>query len=309
MQQIQGVFPVVSTPFDQDGALSIEELDTLIAYCARAGAHGVVYPAIASEFATLDAGERRTASQAALSAAHRENLPAVIGVSSNTPEESRELSQIARDSGAAAVMLMVPRSAGQQPHEVARFITEATGGLGDLDIVLQNAPPPLGSCLSTDSLAETLHRTPWVRYIKEENVPCGQRMTRLMSALGDKLGGVFGGAGGRFVLDEYARGACGTMPSCEMVEVHRTLWDLAQEDHRAEARDVFRVMLPLLDMAAVFRQSVVIEVLLQRGLLASARIRDENPVLDQADRREIKINLEKILPLIEDFYARREIEA
>jgi 4-hydroxy-tetrahydrodipicolinate synthase len=126
-----------------------------------------------------------------------------------------------------------------------------------------------------------------VHYVKEENVPCGQRITRLIDDAPPHLRGVMGGAGGRFVLDEYARGACGSMPSCELVEAHVAIWDAVGAGHGRQARDLFTRILPLLSLASVFRQSVVKYVLHRRGLIGSPHIRDSNPALDRYDRQEI----------------------
>lgn len=300
MAHIAGVFPVVSTPFAADGGLLLDDLDRLTRYCAAAGAHGVVYPAIASEFATLTAAERQSATERVLAVSSEVGLQAIIGISASEPEQSRALAELARDNGAAATMLMVPRIVGQSAHKVATFIERATRDLGNIEIVLQNAPPPLGSSLPTDVLAAALRETPWVGYIKEEITPCGQRMTRLIASLGSQLKGILGGAGGRFVLDEYARGACGTMPSCELVELHRLIWDHVQGGRLESARSVFKTILPILDMAAVFRQSVVKEVLLRRNLITSGTIRDDNPALDAQDRKEIELLLAAVLPLLPD---------
>jgi hypothetical protein len=59
---------VLSTPFHADGGCDPAGLGQLISYARRAGAHGAVYPAIASEFATLDEAERRMMVDVALSA-------------------------------------------------------------------------------------------------------------------------------------------------------------------------------------------------------------------------------------------------
>ena len=53
-------------------------------------------------------------------------------------------------------------------------------------------------------------------------------------------------------------------------------------------------------MAAVFRQSVVKEVLLRRNLITSGTIRDDNTALDAQDRKEIELLLAAVLPLLPD---------
>lgn len=96
-----------------------------------------------------------------------------------------------------------------------------------------------------------------------------------------------GGAGGRFVVEEYLRGACGSMPSCELVESHVAIWDLFQAGDISGARVILSRLMPLLNIGSVFRQSSVKRVLAKRGLIESAYFRDNNPTLDALDCREI----------------------
>ena len=283
---LRGVFPVLSSPFHSDGSCDPVGLGRLIAYAKRAGAHGSVYPAIASEFATLDEAERRMMVDTALSACRAEGLPLVVGISSDSPTRSRILAEQAVAGGAAAVMLMVPRRASGSSRDLAAFVREAMEGL-PCPIVLQNAPPPLGSALSVPDVLAAVEALPSVQYVKEENVPCGQRITQLLDGTSPHLLGVMGGAGGRFVLDEYARGACGSMPSCELVEAHVAIWDAVTAGRSRDARDLFTRILPLLSLASVFRQSAVKHVLHRRGLIASTRFRDTNPALDHYDVQEL----------------------
>jgi len=283
---LRGVFPVLSSPFHFDGSCDPAGLGRLIAYAKRAGAHGSVYPAIASEFATLDEAERRMMVGAALSACRAEGLPLVVGISSDSPARSRSFAEQAVAGGAVAVMLMVPRRASGSSQDLAAFVRQAMAGL-PCPVVLQNAPPPLGSALSAPDVLAAVDALPSVQYVKEENIPCGQRMTQLLDGTPPRLLGVMGGAGGRFVLDEYARGACGSMPSCELVEAHVAIWDAVTAGHSRKARDLFTRILPLLSLASVFRQSAVKHVLHRRGLIASSRYRDTNPALDHYDVQEL----------------------
>lgn len=294
---LRGVFPVLSTPFHADGSCDPLGLERLIRYAHRAGAHGAVYPAIASEFATLDAGERRSMVDVALAACAKAGLPLVVGVSSDSTERSHALAEQAALGGAAAVMLMVPRTASTSAEALTAFVREALSGIA-IPIVVQNAPPPLGSALPVADVLAAVSALPSIRFVKEENVPCGQRITQLLEGAPPHLEGVMGGAGGRFVLDEYARGACGSMPSCELVEAHVAIWDTVQAGRIREARQLFTRILPLLSLASVFRQAVVKEVLLRRGLIGSARFRDTNPTLDAYDLAEIEALVEDLRDLM-----------
>jgi len=129
-------------------------------------------------------------------------------------------------------------------------------------------------------------RIPAIRYVKEEVVPCGQRISALLAGV-PGLAGVFGGAGGRFVLDELARGAAGSMPACEAPELHAAIYRAFAGGRRDEARRLFGALLPLLNLGSAYRTPVTKRILYKRGMIADPRHRDVNPALDAHDLAEL----------------------
>jgi len=281
---LAGVFPIVSSPFDASGTLDPDALDALCTFIAGSGVDGAVYPAIASEFATLTRDER-SFGVARVARALRGRIAFVVGIADETAALSAEHARQAAELGADAVMLMAPRSAGTSVESVVAFCTAALGDVA-LPVILQNAPPPLGSSLDIATLRAVCARIPAIRYIKEEVVPCGQRISALRAGI-PGLSGIFGGAGGRFVMDELARGAAGSMPACEIPEMHVALFRAVAEGRADEARTLFDRMLPLLNMGGVYRTPITKHILVQRGVIPHARHRDANPVLDGFDQREL----------------------
>jgi len=281
---LSGVFPIVTTPFTADNAVDHAALVRVVDHIAKGGAHGAVYPAIASEFATLAPQERHDAVATAAKAA-KGKLAFVVGISDETPERSAAHARQAAELGADAVMLMAPRSAGDKADSVEAFFRAALGGVA-LPVIMQNAPPPLGSSLSIDTVREICHRLPAIAYVKEEVVPCGQRISALIEGV-PGLAGVFGGAGGRFVLDELARGAAGSMPACEVPELHVALFNAVLAGRQEEARRCFRALLPLLNLGSAYRTPITKHILVKRGVIGHPRHRDGNPTLDPHDVAEL----------------------
>ena len=109
-----------------------------------------------------------------------------------------------------------------------------------------------------------------MRFVKEETEFSSAMMTRTIEAAGPALEGVMGGKAGRHLLDEYARGACGTMPACEISDVHVALWDALEAGERARAREIYRILLPLLMFETGYGTAVYKEVLRRRGVIGSA---------------------------------------
>lgn len=284
---LNGIFPVLSTPFTAGGEVDPKGLNRLVLQCVIAGADGVVYPGIASEFATLQDDERRKMVDVVLETTAKLAIPAVIGISADEASKSGAYARQATQGGAAAVMIMAPRSSGDVAESITSFLAVALEDIGETPIILQNAPPPLGSSLPVPVVLGILKLDPRIRYVKEENMPCGHRMSALLKDAPPTLLGVMGGAGGRFVLDEYLRGACASMPSCELVEAHVQIWSLFRSGNIEAARKMLWRVLPLLNMGGVFRQSVVKHVLLRRSFIQSDHFRDSNPPLDETDRQEL----------------------
>ena len=165
-------------------------------------------------------------------------------------------------------------------------------------IVLQNAPPPAGCGLDPARSLAIVDAVEGIEYVKEETLPCGQRISKLLAARHPRLRGVFGGAGGRYITDELARGACGTMPACELSDLHVTLFRAHRAGDTAEVRRLFDRMLPLLNFQAVFRMAMTKEVLRRRGTIATTHVRAAGPALDAFDVRELDAILAGLADLV-----------
>ena len=97
-----------------------------------------------------------------------------------------------------------------------------------------------------------------------------------------------GGMAGRFLMDEHRRGACGTMPACEVTDVHVALWNALEAGEEQRARSIYNRLLPLLNFEWLYGASVYKEVLRRRGVISSARLRGPGlHALDTFDHREL----------------------
>jgi 4-hydroxy-tetrahydrodipicolinate synthase len=256
----------------------------------------VVFPGVASEFDFLSADERNTALEAVIDVVGG-RLPVVVGASAASAEQAAALACDGESRGAAAAMVMAPAAVGREVLPLIRFFRAVADRI-EIPIVMQNAPPPVGAGLPIEVMLEVAASISAIRYIKEETLPCGQRITRLLDAAPVSIEGVMGGAGGRYIVDELNRGACGTMPASELTEVHATIVRAHGAGDAAKARALFNRILPLLNFQAVFRMRMTKAVLRARRLFASELVRAPGPELDAQDRRELATMLGDVADLL-----------
>jgi dihydrodipicolinate synthase/N-acetylneuraminate lyase len=127
--------------------------------------------------------------------------------------------------------------------------------------------------MSARLMAELVRSLPSVRYVKGETDASGPVMSAVIEAAGPRLLEVIGGKAGRHLLDEYRRGVCGTMPACEVVDVHAALWRALEAGDMRKAGNVYRRLLPLLTFEMAYGPAVRKEVLRRRGVIRSAAFR------------------------------------
>jgi dihydrodipicolinate synthase/N-acetylneuraminate lyase len=298
MGTLSGVLPILPTIFSPAGAIDEGGTRRVVEYIIASGAHGIVFPGLASEYETLSRVERLHMTRL-IGEWIGKRVPFIVGASAAATDDAVAFAAAGAEAGAMAAMVLTPKAFADDPAAMSDFYRAVHRSSG-IDIMLQNAPAPMGIGLPLEKVAELARAVEGIRYVKEEAPPSGQRITRLTELAGDSLLAVFGGAGARYVIDELTRGAKGTMPACEISELHVEMFDRFRHRDEAGARDLFERTLPLLNMQAVFRWRLTKAVLERRGLINSTFVRAPGPELDRYDRLELDallVRLADLLPL------------
>jgi 4-hydroxy-tetrahydrodipicolinate synthase len=279
--RFRGIFAIPVTPFGPDGAVDHAALADVVEFSIAAGAAGLVMPVNVSEFFTLDDVERREVVVTTVRAGAG-RVPVVAGVAAPSVAQAARLAEQAGEAGAAAVIAMPPyvkRAGWSEVFDYYRVIA-AVG----LPVFVQNAEGPAGTPMSADQLLDLVQRIDGVSWIKEETVRSSQVISEVVARGGARLGGIMGGKGSRFLLDEYPRGICGTMPACEFTDLHVALWDALERGDTARADGVYRLLLPLANMEDQYGGAAFCkEVLRRRGVIDHTTVREPgSPRLDGA---------------------------
>lgn len=295
-QAWRGIFTIPCTPFTETGALDLDSLRSEIQFCLDAGAHGIVAPVLASEAWTLTDAERAVVIRELVDGVDR-RAPVVLGASADTRERSLMLARQAREAGGDAVIAIPPPDCDGDLGEIEWFY-HALSEAVSLPIFVQNVDPPFGTRMPGDFVAKLVREIPGVDWVKEETLPPGWAITAEIEAAGPSLRGIMGGIAGRYLFDEYRRGACGTMPACEMTDVHAQVWNALDSGDESTARALFNRLLPVLSFEGR-AGGVPKAILKRRGVIATDYMRqfDGNP-LDRYDRLEI----DRLLDDLQDLF-------
>jgi dihydrodipicolinate synthase/N-acetylneuraminate lyase len=295
-EAFRGVFTIPSTPFAEDLEVDWDGLRRVIDFCVDCGAHGIVWPVNASGFPVLTDAERLEGFKVVTEQAAG-RIPVVAGVQGASAKHAAMFAQGASEVGADAVIAMAPYIEELEDEDAIVDYYRAIDSEVDVPIFIQNHHTR-GSVLSIDTIVRILQEVEHVEYVKEETFPVTHMITGLIERGGDKLKGVFGGAGGRFLLLEHPRSVAGQMPGCHVTDVVVRLWNALEAGDLTEAKRVFGMMAPLFALE-MQKGTTYPEVLRRRGVIASSRSRlsVSYPLQDAHDHQALDDILRDLEPL------------
>jgi 4-hydroxy-tetrahydrodipicolinate synthase len=98
---------------------------------------------------------------------------------------------------------------------------------------------------------------------------------------------VFGGSGGRYLIDELKRGACGLMSGCHLVDAQVRVYEALQQGDEDAARAAFYRQLPAQNLWSLLGLGLAKEILRRRGIFATTVCRRSVVALDASDLDEL----------------------
>ena len=293
---IKGILPVIPTLFTDDDTVDPGALRSVVRFALDAGAHGVVFPGVASEYNFLSAEERGGLMSVVFDEVGG-RVPIIGGASASTSEEAIVAGQHAKDHGINHLMIMAPSELGQDVDAHREFFARITAELTDVEVILQNAPSPIGAGLNADAIASLVEANPAITYTKEETLPSGPVITVLRAREIPQLKGVLGGGGARYIIDELNRGALGALPAVELTDLHVAIYEAHTAGDFERARELYRYSLPLLGCQMIYRMRLTKYVLKQRGITDRLHVRAPLPELDEFTRQDINTMVEDLKAL------------
>ena len=276
-RSMQGVYPILSMPFDSQGRIVFEDLRNEVEWAIGHGVHGLGI-AVASEVYKLTEAERDEVTTAVV---EQSNGRAKIVI--NTGEQGTDLamrySKRAEELGADALMIRPPTFIPTPESEIVEYFRRIAEAV-TIPIFQQDQ----GTAQIGPGLAATLARThETLCYIKVETPPTLPRMAQTAAVRGDSGLILFGGAGGAFFLEELDRGAVGCMPGTTLPDVFVRVWDLWQAGKAAEARfefNKYEAIIRTLAQGLGLANWIYKDILVHRGVFQKTSAFARHPSLE-----------------------------
>jgi 4-hydroxy-tetrahydrodipicolinate synthase len=295
----RGVFPVVPTIFDEQGALDLGGQRRAIDFMIDAGSEGLCILANFSEQFVLTDEERERLMHLALEhVAGR--VPVIVTTTHFSTAACAERSRRAEAAGAAMVMIMPPyhgatiRVPEAGIFEFYRFVSDAIG----IPIMIQDAPVA-GTPLSAPFLARMAREIEHVAYFKIEVPGAAAKLRLLLELGGDAIEGPWDGEEAITLLADLDAGATGAMTGGGYPDGIRQITDPYRAGRRDEAVEAYARWLPLINYENRQCGLLAAKALMQTGrVIRSDAGRHPVPPLHPATRAGLIETASRLDPLV-----------
>ena len=212
MAGYEGIWPVAPTPFRDNGGVDADGMRRVLDCMVDQGVDGICILANYSEQFLLSDDERETLTR--LSLEHvAGRVPVIVTISHYATPIAVERARLARDLGAAAVMMMAPyhgstlRGTAEQNFEQFR----AVGEVG-IPIMVQDAPMS-GVELPVPLLVRMAREIEMVKLFKIECADAAAKLRALIAEGGEAIEAPMDGEEAITLLADLDAGATGSMTS------------------------------------------------------------------------------------------------
>ena len=280
----QGVYPAISTQFQQDGSINYAANARMLEQLIADGIDGIIALGTVGENASLTATEKREfLQQTVKTVAGR--IPVIAGCTEHSAGQAIDYIKAAEQIGVDGIMLLpavVYRGTDREVLVHYQTVARAT----KLPIMLYNNPVSYGVDINLQMTA-ILAEEPNIVAIKESTTDT-RRITELQSRFGERFQ-IFCGVDD-IALESIFLGATGWISGLTNVFPRESvmLFKLARAGRINEARQIYRWFMPLLrlDTIPTLVQCIKLaEQLLERG---SEQVRLPRLALEGAERAYVE---------------------
>lgn len=296
--QIDGVVPVLPTPFDSDEAIDVGSLRRVVEFVAEQRVAAMCLPAYGSEFYKLSDTEREHVVGVAIEA-NRGRIPVIAQANHHAAAVAASQAVRYAQMGADAISIALPRQFSGTDDDLLDFVSRVAEAV-DLPILVQDFNPA-GATIDVAFIREANRRHPHVRLFKLEEPMSLDKLVRIRDAVGESVS-ILSGWGGLFMLEALSvpRGIRGVMPGVALCDIFQRIYEDYRAGHREVAYRTFAILSPWIGFSLQhFELFLHMEkmVLIRRRLIDYDRRRSATRQFSPQMQAYLDFMLEQIQPL------------
>lgn len=297
MVKIEGIVPVVPTPFDDHGQIDEEGLRKLVDFCVDGGACAICLPAYVGEFYKLSEHERCDVVCIAVEQSSG-RIPVIGQANHPSSKVALDLAHRMEASGVAMISMAAPRIFALSEDDLLRYFRSVCQSI-NAPLLIQDFNP--GGATVGAEFAKRLHGDcPNFRYLKLEEPMMSAKVQSILEATGGEIG-VLEGWGGLYMMELIPSGICGVMPGVPLLRVLNEVYWRSKRGEKEGAYAAYQSVLPFIVFTLEHLElylHVEKQLLKAMGLITSAHVRDATIHLDSHTQAYAEWLIEKVLPLV-----------
>jgi len=237
--------PAVTTKFNDQDELDLENFKVNIKAQLDAGVHGIVLGGTLGEASTLTELEKRTLVRETVSYVNGA-VPVIINIAEQSTKAAIELAQMAKEDGASGLMMLPPMRYKADDRETVNYFKKVAQSTS-LPIMIYNNPVDYGIEVTLDMFDELLRDCPNIQAVKESTRDISN-INRIRNRFGDRLAILCGVD--TLALESLLIGADGWVAGlvCAFPAETVAIYELAKAGRTQEAIEIYRWFLPLLEL-------------------------------------------------------------
>lgn len=295
---LEGVVPIVPTPFLENEEIDEEALKSLIDFAVTTGVQAVCLPAYASEFYKLTDEEKLRVVQVAVT--HAAGRIKIVAQSNHAAlKVAIRLAQANVAAGADVISLAVPRIFSLPEDALKKYLTGFFQSIPNTPVLIQDFNPG-GSSISVGLIKTLMDENPNFKYLKLEEPLCAPKFSDIIRTTGGKVG-LFEGWGGLYMLELIPIGIVGVMPGLAVSDLLQKVFTLRKNGETDKAFDLFEKVMPQiffsLQNMELFHYAEK-ELLIARGILKNSVARQAAYIPDPSSRHYIAELNKRIVDLV-----------
>jgi len=242
--QWKGVMPAVTTKFTASDTLDLKMFEVNINAQVQAGVSGIILGGTLGEASTLSDDEKRILIETTVGIVDGK-IPVIINIAEQSTKGAIMAANNALKYGASGLMMLPPMRYKANDYETVTYF-KAIAQSTDLPIMIYNNPVDYGIEVTLDMFEEML-QCDNIQAVKESTRDISN-ITRIKNRFGDRLKVLTGVD--TLGLESILMGADGWVAGlvCAFPQETVAIYELAKAGRTAEALEIYRWFLPLLEL-------------------------------------------------------------